>query len=154
MSVITQVYETAVIEMSSLRNHSMAQEIGRYVAAVVGAMVLAASLVLPVSLLPGEHGNVYSGISFLIALAWFVGLNYVRKPMLAFSFIGLGVFGLAGAMLSLSSPVWLWAVWGVNLGAGVLRLVFPALLSAVPADRGVAWTVFHLSIILMVGGLG
>lgn len=154
MSVITQVYETAVIETSSLRNHSVAHEVGRYAAAVVGAMVLAATLVLPVSLLPGEHGNVYSGISFLIALAWFVGLNYIRKPALAFTFIGLGVFGLVGALLSLSSPGWLWAIWGVNLGAGVLRLVFPHWISHVPADRAVAWTVFHLSIMLMVGGLG
>lgn len=154
MSVITQVYETAVIETSSLRTPVMAREIGRYVAAVVGAMVLAATLVLPISLLPGEHGNVYSGISFLIALAWFVGLNYVRKPALAFTFVGMGVFGLVGALLSLSSPGWLWAVWGVNLGAGLLRLMFPRWFSAVPADRSVAWTVFHLSIILMVGGLG
>lgn len=160
MSVITHAFDTAVIERSSLRNHSFALEVGRYAAAIVGGMVLAAMLVLPVSLLPGSHGNVYSGLSFLVGLGWFVALNYVRKPLLAALFVGLGVFGLVGAILSLSSPGWLWAVWGVNASVGVVRLafsrrlVFSHRIVHVPADRVLAWTVFHLCIMMLVGGLG
>lgn len=121
----------------------------RYMGTVLAASVIAIAITLPIIFLPSPHDNVFSALTYLISLGWFIGLNFVRTPSLALVFILMGALGVTGALVSQSAPAWLWLVWSLNVGAGIVGLAMGGH-SRLTREVVTAWVAFHLTMMLTI----